>query len=87
MARVKAITGFLYEIGLLKRYPRTGWLQLGVRTPESVADHSFRASVAASVIASLEGVDPQRASGVWPASYSRTASRISPASAGGSGRT
>ena len=61
MARVKAITGFLYEIGLLKRYPRTGWLQLGVRTPESVADHSFRASVAASVIASLEGADPQRA--------------------------
>lgn len=56
-----AITGFLYEIGLLKRYPRTGWLQLGVRTPESVADHSFRASVAAAVIASLEGADPQRA--------------------------
>jgi putative hydrolase of HD superfamily len=58
---VTAITGFLYEIGLLKRYPRTGWLQLGVRTPESVADHSFRASVAAAVIASLEGADPQRA--------------------------
>jgi 5'-deoxynucleotidase YfbR-like HD superfamily hydrolase len=65
MARVTAlttaVTGFLYEIGLLKRYPRTGWLQLGVRTPESVADHSFRASVAAAVIASLEGADPQRA--------------------------
>jgi putative hydrolases of HD superfamily len=58
---VTAITGFLYEIGLLKRYPRTGWLQLGVRTPESVADHSFRASVAAAVIASSEGADPQRA--------------------------
>jgi putative hydrolase of HD superfamily len=55
------MTRFLYEIGLLKRYPRTGWLQLGVRTPESVADHSFRASVAASVIASMEGADPQRA--------------------------
>jgi putative hydrolase of HD superfamily len=58
---VTAITGFLYEIGLLKRYPRTGWLQLGVRTPESVADHSFRASVVASVIATMEGADPQRA--------------------------
>ena len=57
---MRAITGFLYEIGLLKRYPRTGWLQLGVRTPESVADHSFRASVAAAVIASIEGADPQR---------------------------
>lgn len=54
-------TRFLYELGLLKRYPRTGWLQLGVRTPESVADHSFRASVVASVLASAEGADPQRA--------------------------
>ena len=54
-------TRFLYEIGLLKRYPRTGWLQLGVRAPESVADHSFRASVVATVLASAEGADPQRA--------------------------
>jgi putative hydrolase of HD superfamily len=61
MAHVTAITRFLYEIGLLKRYPRTGWLQLGVRIPESVADHSFRASIVASVIASMEGADPQRA--------------------------
>ena len=56
-----ATTRFLYELGLLKRYPRTGWLQLGVRIPESVADHSFRASVVATVLASAEGADPQRA--------------------------
>jgi len=55
------ITGFLYEIGLLKRYPRTGWLLAGVPAPESVAEHSFRASVTASVIAAMEGADPQRA--------------------------
>ena len=61
MGRATAMTRFLYEIGLLKRYPRTGWLQLGVRTPESVADHSFRASVVATALASAEGADPQRA--------------------------
>jgi putative hydrolases of HD superfamily len=55
------ITGFLYEIGLLKRYPRTGWLLAGVPAPESVAEHSFRASVTASVLAVMEGADPQRA--------------------------
>jgi putative hydrolase of HD superfamily len=55
------ITGFLYEIGLLKRYPRTGWLLAGVPDPESVAEHAFRASVTASVIAVMEGGDPQRA--------------------------
>ena len=53
--------GFLYEIGLLKRYQRTGWSQAGVPLPESVADHSFRASVIASVLAAMDGADPQRA--------------------------
>jgi putative hydrolase of HD superfamily len=33
------ITGFLYEIGLLKRYPRTGWSLAGVPGAESVAEH------------------------------------------------
>jgi len=54
-------TGFLYEIGLLKRYKRTGWSQVGVALPESVADHSFRVSVIASVLAAMEAADPQRA--------------------------
>jgi putative hydrolase of HD superfamily len=53
--------GFLYEIGLLKRYKRTGWSQVGVPLPESIADHCFRASVIASVLAAMEGADPQRA--------------------------
>jgi putative hydrolase of HD superfamily len=55
------LAGLLYEFGLLKRYKRTGWLVAGVSSPESVADHSFRAAVIASVIAVLEGADPQRA--------------------------
>jgi putative hydrolase of HD superfamily len=54
-------TGFLYEIGLLKRYRRTGWSQVGVPLPESVADHSFRVSVIASVLAAMEGANSQRA--------------------------
>jgi putative hydrolase of HD superfamily len=54
-------TGFLYEIGLLKRYKRTGWSQVGVPLPESIADHSYRASVIASVLAAMEGANPQQA--------------------------
>jgi putative hydrolase of HD superfamily len=54
-------TGFLYEIGLLKRYKRTGWSHVGVPLPESVADHSFRVSVIASVLAAMEGANSQRA--------------------------
>ncbi|MFI6799126.1 HD family hydrolase [Streptosporangium canum] len=48
-------------MGLLKRYKRTGWLVAGVRDPESIADHSFRTAIIASVIAALEGADPERA--------------------------
>ena len=55
------LTDFAYEMGLLKRYPRTGWLVAGIREPESIADHSFRAAVLASVLAAMEGADPQRA--------------------------
>ncbi|MFD0684642.1 HD domain-containing protein [Actinomadura fibrosa] len=55
------LAGFLYEIGLLKRYKRTGWLVAGVQDPESIADHSFRTAVIASVLAAMEGADPERA--------------------------
>lgn len=59
--QTRDLTGFLYEIGLLKRFRRTGWSTVGVPAPESIADHSFRVAVIASVIAAMEGADPQRA--------------------------
>ncbi|RVX43084.1 putative hydrolase of HD superfamily [Nonomuraea polychroma] len=55
------LAGLLYEFGLLKRYKRTGWLVAGVRDPESVAEHSFRAAIIAAALAKLEGGDPERA--------------------------
>ena len=55
------IGDFLYEIGLLKRYPRTGWLVAGVTNVESIAEHSFRTAIIASIVAELEGADPNRA--------------------------
>ncbi|MBC6459697.1 HD domain-containing protein [Actinomadura sp. HBU206391] len=55
------LTGFLYEQGLLKRYRRTGWHIVGVGNPESIADHSFRTAVIATVLAAMEDADPERA--------------------------
>ncbi|WP_067489021.1 HD domain-containing protein [Actinomadura hibisca] len=55
------LADFLYEIGLLKRYKRTGWLVAGVTDPESVADHSFRTAIIAAVLAAQEGANPERA--------------------------
>lgn len=56
-----AISRFIYEQGFLKRLPRAGWLVAGVRNPESVAEHSFRAAQVASLLAMMEGGDPGRA--------------------------
>ncbi|MFS8199519.1 HD domain-containing protein [Streptomyces sp. CWNU-52B] len=61
------VARFLYEAGTLKATKRTGWWMAGVRDPESVAEHSWRTSLIASVIAKLEGADPARAAflAVW----------------------
>ncbi|MER7771544.1 HD domain-containing protein [Kitasatospora sp. NPDC096140] len=55
------VARFLFEAGTLKHTKRTGWWMAGVRDPESVAEHSWRTSVVASIIARLEGADPARA--------------------------
>jgi 5'-deoxynucleotidase YfbR-like HD superfamily hydrolase len=49
------------ESGMLKRARRSGWWICGVRDPESVAEHSWRAALIASLIAMLEGADSSRA--------------------------
>lgn len=62
-----AVARFLYEAGTLKQTRRSGWWMAGVRDPESVADHSWRTSLIATIIAKLEGADPARAAflAVW----------------------
>ncbi|MFI1826167.1 HD family hydrolase [Streptomyces sp. NPDC020412] len=64
---LSAVAHFLYEAGTLKHARRTGWWMAGIRDPESVAEHSWRTSLIASVIAELEGADPARAAllAVW----------------------
>ncbi|USQ85845.1 HD domain-containing protein [Streptomyces phaeoluteigriseus] len=61
------VARFLFEAGTLKQTKRTGWWMAGVRDPESVAEHSWRTSLIASIIAKLEGADPARAAflAVW----------------------
>ncbi|MEV7243369.1 HD domain-containing protein [Streptomyces sp. NPDC093248] len=61
------VANFLYEAGTLKHTARTGWWMAGVRTPETVAEHSWRTALIASIIARLEGADPAQAAylAVW----------------------
>ncbi|MFJ3085334.1 HD family hydrolase [Streptomyces sp. NPDC086838] len=64
---LSAVGRFLFEAGTLKHTRRTGWWMAGVRDPESVAEHSWRTSLIASLIAKLEGADPAKAAllAVW----------------------
>jgi len=57
-----AVAAFGYELGVLKRIRRAGWWHVGVRDPESVAEHSMRVAQLAAIIAAEEGADPARAS-------------------------
>ena len=51
------IVNFLFEVGMLKRTPRSGWQFLGSGS-ESVADHVFRTAMIGFALARLEeGVD------------------------------
>ncbi|MBN2111486.1 HD family hydrolase [Candidatus Woesearchaeota archaeon] len=51
---------YLFEAGQLKRVKRSGWWLIGVDNPETVAEHSFRTAVVGYVIASLEGLNPDK---------------------------
>lgn len=67
MADPTGIAAFGYELGVLKRMRRTGWWHVGVRDPESVAEHSLRVAQLAGLLAAEEGADPARAAylAIW----------------------
>jgi len=56
----KNIVEFIFEAGLLKRVPRSGWSVLGIPDHESVADHSFRCAVIGYLLAHMEKVSVYR---------------------------
>lgn len=57
---MKALVNFLFEVGMLKRTPRTGYQFLGTGK-ESVAEHSFRTAVIGYLLSREEkSADPFR---------------------------
>jgi 5'-deoxynucleotidase YfbR-like HD superfamily hydrolase len=59
-SELEGLTNFLYEMGLLKRYKRTGWMIAGIDNPESIAEHSFRTAIIGYLLAVMEGADPAK---------------------------
>ena len=56
-SNLRDLVKFFETAGRLKRIPRSGWVEVGVQKPESVADHAFRTSIICMVYSDLEGLD------------------------------
>lgn len=55
--QLAGVANFLHEMGHLKNLSRAGWLLLGISSPETVAEHSFRVGITAIALATLEGAN------------------------------
>ena len=58
--RLEAILQIVVAGLNLKRRPRTGWVEKGIKNPESVADHSYSLALLAMLIADLRGLDAEK---------------------------
>ncbi len=57
--RLTRLADFLFECGMLRKTPRTGYQFLGTGS-ENVAEHSFRTAVIGHVLAKMAGADVAR---------------------------
>ncbi len=53
----KDILNFIFEMNQLKRIKHEGWRLIGIKDPESVADHSLRSAQIGYILAKLEKYD------------------------------
>lgn len=58
---MKKIINYMFELGMLKRYHHNGVMAAGVKIPDTVAEHSYRAAVIAYIIGELEGINGETA--------------------------
>ncbi|MBI2530084.1 MAG: HD domain-containing protein [Candidatus Diapherotrites archaeon] len=56
----KALIEFFQDAGKLKNIKRTGWKLMGIKNPESVAEHSFRLAVMAFALAPHFRLDAEK---------------------------
>lgn len=57
---LKNIVHFIFELGQLKHEVHSGWCKPGVKYPETVAEHTCRASQTGYILAALEGANPEK---------------------------
>jgi putative hydrolase of HD superfamily len=52
---MKNILNFLIQVNKLKEIPRTGWVWLGVKNPETIAEHTFQVAILSWFLAKVRG--------------------------------
>ncbi len=57
----KNIVKFLLEVGKLKNVKRSGWVALGIKHPESVAEHSFRTAIIVALLSKEFKINREKA--------------------------
>ena len=58
----KKIVNFFFELAVLKKIPRAGWRNIGIRDPHSVGEHIFLTSQIAFILGKMEKINAERAS-------------------------
>tara|TARA_B100000315_G_C14591169_1_gene595879 strand:+ start:1129 stop:1698 length:570 start_codon:yes stop_codon:yes gene_type:complete len=61
---MKNIVKYLHEAGQLTRVANSGYWLVGMQNPPSVAEHVYRASTIAFVLAKLENADAEKAASI-----------------------
>jgi putative hydrolases of HD superfamily len=58
---IKKVVNFIFELGQMKRQVHAGWWKIGIKQPETVAEHVFRAAQIGYILAVMEGdADPEK---------------------------
>jgi len=57
MENIKKIVNLLIELAGAKTAPRTGWQRIGIKSPESLADHAALSGQIAYILAAMEGAE------------------------------
>lgn len=57
---MEKLVEFLHEAGKLKEMPRRGWVIRGIKNPETIAEHTFRAALMAWVLGEKKKLNIER---------------------------
>lgn len=57
---MKSILNFLLKVNKLKITPRTGWILRGVKNPETIAEHTFRMTIAAWLLGEKKNLNIEK---------------------------